>query len=92
MNNTLTPNNPLSDSDWAKIFDAEFEKTDCIFFTILSGKRVYFIRADVLNKIRAEVEQLPNANPSYWHSGDIVSRADVLEIIDKYKTEWEVKE
>ena len=44
---------------------------------------------DVLDKIRAEIKALSNANPSYWHSGDMVDRDDVLEIIDKYKAESE---
>ena len=43
----------------------------------------------VLDKIRAEIEALSNANPSYWHSGDMVDRDDVLEIIDKYRAESE---
>jgi len=45
---------------------------------------------ETLDKIRAEIETLPNANPSYWHSGDMVDRDDVIEIIDKYKAESEV--
>ena len=40
-----------------------------------------------LDKIRAEIESLSNANPSYWHSGDMVDREDVLDIIDKYRAE-----
>ena len=40
---------------------------------------------EVLDKIRAEIEALSNANPSYWHGGDMVDRDDVLEIIDSYK-------
>lgn len=40
---------------------------------------------EVLDKIRAEIKSLQNANPSYWHSGDMVDRDDVLEIIDKYR-------
>ena len=44
---------------------------------------------DVLDKIRAEIELLSNANPSYWHSGDMVEREEVFEIIDKYKAETE---
>lgn len=40
---------------------------------------------EVLNKIRAEIQALSNANPSYWHGGDMVDRDDVLEIIDSYK-------
>lgn len=38
-----------------------------------------------LDEIRAEIERLPNANPSYWHSGDMVERVDVLDIIDNYR-------
>jgi hypothetical protein len=43
----------------------------------------------ILDKIRAEIKALSNANPSYWHSGDMVDRDDVIEIIDKYKAESE---
>jgi hypothetical protein len=45
----------------------------------------------ILDKIRAEIKALSNANPSYWHSGDMVDRDDVIEIIDKYKAESEGK-
>jgi hypothetical protein len=44
-----------------------------------------YIEREVLDKIRAEIESLQNANPSYWHSGDMVDREEVLEIIDKYR-------
>lgn len=49
-------------------------------------------KTDVLDKIRAEIKALSNANPSYWHSGDMVEREEVFEIIDKYKAESEDKE
>lgn len=38
----------------------------------------------VLEKIKAEIEALSNANPSYNHTCDVVDREDVLDIIDKY--------
>ncbi len=44
---------------------------------------------DRIDKIRAEIRALPNANPSYWHSGDMVDRDDVLQILDTYKAETE---
>ena len=44
---------------------------------------------EVLDKIRAEIRALSNANPSYWHSGDMVEREDVFDILDKYKAESE---
>lgn len=43
----------------------------------------------LLGKIRAEIESLQDANPLYWHSGDMVERDEVFEIIDKYKAESE---
>lgn len=48
-------------------------------------------KKDVLDKVRAEVKTLPNANPSYSGYIDVVDREDVLEIIDKYKEESEEK-
>ena len=45
---------------------------------------------DVLDKIRAEIEALPNTNPSYIHTCDVVDRVDVLDIIDNYKAGREV--
>ena len=39
----------------------------------------------MFEQIRAEIELLSNANPSYWHSGDMVEREEVLDIIDKYR-------
>lgn len=46
----------------------------------------------ILDKIRAEIKLLSNANPSYWHSGDMVDRDDVLEIIDNYRESEDDKE
>ena len=43
MNNTLTLNSPLTKSDWDKICDVEFEKTEHIWYITPSGKRVDFI-------------------------------------------------
>ena len=40
---------------------------------------------DILDKIRAEIKSLSNANPSYWHSGDMIERDEVLDIIGKYR-------
>lgn len=42
-----------------------------------------FINA--LDKIREEIKALSNANPSYWHCGDMVERDEVLDIIDEYR-------
>ena len=70
--------------------DEDFEKT-CISPAYLKKElEVLALEQEpILDKIRAEIEALSNANPSYWHSGDMVEREDVLEIIDKYKAESE---
>lgn len=56
---------------------------------ICEKARKYDRLIDDLDKIRAEIKALSNANPSYWHSGDMVEREEVFEIIDKYKAESE---
>ena len=43
----------------------------------------------VLDKIKGEIEKMPNRNPSYTHTCDVVDREEVLNIIDKYKAESE---
>ncbi len=48
---------PLDEEAWKVLEDAELDNTVHIYFTTPSGKRVDFIRADVLDKIRAEIQQ-----------------------------------
>ncbi len=84
MSNTLTLNNPMSESDWDKICDVELEKTKHIWFETPSGKRVDFIRADILDVIRAEIVELQKDYHEYGWAYD-----DALEIIDKHKAEQE---
>lgn len=47
-------------------------------------KNPELIDRSVIEAIRQEIEKLPNDNPSYWHTCDVVDREDVLEIIDKH--------
>ena len=42
-----------------------------------------------LQEIRQEIEQMRNANPSYWNTCDVVDRTELLEIIDKHIKEIE---
>ena len=74
------------------IWDAqsEFKKKAEVVISQLRADRDRL--EDATEKIRAEIEALQNANPSYWHSGDMVDRDDVLDIIDKYKAESEVSD
>lgn len=79
MSNTLTLNHPL------------LEKTEHIWYVTPSGKRVDFIRSDVLDKIRAEIEQEITYKPmEMWDYRMGLTKA--LEIIDKYKAESKRKE
>lgn len=38
---------------------------------------------DGYRKAHEMIKKLPNANPSYWHSCDVIDRADCLAIIDE---------
>ena len=87
----FTLHSPLTKEDWDKISDAEHENTMSVTFQTPQGRQVRYVKCDVLDKIRSEIKALSNANPSYWHSGDMVDRNDVLEILNKYKAESEDK-
>jgi hypothetical protein len=82
----FTLNSPLTEEDWNKIADAEFANTDRVWFATPSGKRVDFIKADVLDRIRAEIEQEYKVESEHPY-GQGLRRA--LEITNKYKTESE---
>ena len=43
-----------------------------------------FIPKSVIDDIKAEIRKMPNRNPSYTHTCDVVDREDVLDIIDKH--------
>lgn len=55
---TLELNSPLSKEDWGKLTDVELEKSDHIWFTTPSGKRIDYIKASVIENIRADIELL----------------------------------
>lgn len=76
----FTLHSPLTKEDWNKLSDAEFENTMSVTFQTPQGRQVRFIKCEVLDKIRAEIRAM---------EGDIETIADVLTIIDKYKTESE---
>jgi hypothetical protein len=80
---------PLTEEDWNKLADVEHENTNYVTFQTPRGRQVKYIKCEVLDKIRDEIEALSNANQSYWHSGYTVDRGDVFDIIDKYKVESE---
>lgn len=47
---------------------------------------------EVLDKIRAKIEELPKTYPFVDHINTYVKEDDVLQIIDKYKAESEDKQ
>lgn len=84
----------MTGEDAIKIFNTVllFGKCDCPKEEIEESLKMAIKALEqgpILDKIRAEIKSLSNANPSYWHSGDMVERDDVLEILDKYKAEQE---
>lgn len=91
----FTLHSPLTKEDWDKISDNELDNTDRIWFATPSGKRVDFIKADVLDKIRAEIEKAVWEDVIVSLDGTDETRIprldpdDVFEIIDKYKAESE---
>lgn len=87
---------PIDKEMWKIIEDAELDNTEHIYFTTPSGKRVDFIKADVLDKIRAEIKALSPEPTAYdVVDGNPIKDAvwetlyEVLQIIDKYKKEGE---
>ena len=84
---TIELNSPLSKEDWDKLTDVELEKTEHIWFETPSGKKVDYISAKVLDRIRAEMHETAEMH----EDGDRYLREEwVDEIIDKYKAESEV--
>lgn len=83
----FTLHSPLTKEDWNKLSDAELENTMSVTFQTPQGRQVRFIKCEVLDKIRAEIDQ-------YLFQNEFGSayRKEVSQIIDKYKTESEDKE
>lgn len=79
---------PIDEETWDKLTDAEFDKTKRIFFKTKSGKEVAFIKEDVLDQIKAKIEE----------GAKIVQHVNIekakalcwcLDVIDKYMAESE---
>ena len=87
---TLELKSPLTKECWDKLTDVELENTERMWFTTPNGKRVEYIKADVLDKIRAEIEQerdkvYQNRQGCDTYYADGLDTA--LDIIDKYREE-----
>lgn len=91
---SLELKSPLDEESWKVIADVELDNTEHIWFTTPSGKRVDFIKADALDKIRAEIENhcgLTKENHCRYCSycNSVMGIREILEIIDKYKAKSE---
>lgn len=96
-------NHPLDKEAWKVLEDAELDNTEHIYFTTPSGKRVDFIKTDVLDKIRAEIKEEAEyayADFDEYKKDVLLAEPDELpdddfrygleraiEIINKYKVE-----
>jgi hypothetical protein len=78
----FTLHSPLTQEDWNKISDVEHENTMSVTFQTPQGRQVRYIKCEVLDKIRAEIDS---------HCSDNRDRNDglyiAMKIIDKYKSE-----
>lgn len=80
---------PLTKEDWNKISDAEYENTMYVTFQTPQGRQVRYIKSDVLDKIRSEIEWLRLHRAEFLTSDNkiCIDSQEVFDIIDKYKTE-----
>lgn len=81
---TLELKSPLSKECWDKLADVELENTERMWFTTPSGKRVDYIRADVLDKIRAEIEAATKSEHPYFSVHRIAGLVCAKKIIDEH--------
>lgn len=84
----FTFHSPLTKEDWDKISDVEHENTMFVTFQTPQGRQVRYIKCDVLDKIRAEIERLKTSDEYTGESILAVEfKDDVLNIIDYYREE-----
>lgn len=84
----FTLHSPMTEEDWNKLSDVEHEKTKSVTFQTPQGRQVKYIKCEVLDKIRAEIEAKCCITVGRENDGAITLH-DVFEIIDKYKEEGE---
>ena len=83
---------PLTKECWDKLADVELENTERMWFTTPNGKRVEYIKADVLEQIRDEIQKEKeaihfdiNEQKAKWtNSGIYDGLTWAQEIIDKH--------
>lgn len=84
----FTLHSPLTKEDWNKLSDAELENTISVTFQTPQGRKVKYIKCEVLDTLRAEIVKLDDINPGYPMDMIIhINKDEVLQIIDKCKAE-----
>ena len=83
----FTLHSPLTKEDWDKITDVEHENTMAVTFQTPQGRQVRYIKCEVLDKIRAEIEQMPSELTTDGRR--MIRQRSVFRILDRYKTESE---
>lgn len=91
----FTLHSPLTKEDWNKISDAEYERTMSVTIQTPQGRQVRYIKCEVLDKIRTDLEKeiIPRNSDQYdneakWQN---MGLRMALKVIDKYKAEGEMK-
>lgn len=95
----FTLHSPLTKEDWNKLSDAELENTMSVTFQTPQGRRVKYIKCEVLDKIRTEIEtvkSIMNDEIINHNRKDLINFVNGLDqslmVIDKYKSESEIKD
>ncbi len=95
----FTLHSPLTKEDWNRISDAELKNTMSVMFQTSQGIRVKYIKCEVLDKIRAEIEtvkSIMNDEIINHNRKDLINFVNGLDqslmVIDKYKSESEIKD
>lgn len=88
----FTLHSPMTEEDWNILSDVEHEKTKSVTFQTPQGRQVKYIKCEVLDKIRAEIEQEYNRlratrTDETLEQGECLGLKKSLKIIDKYKAE-----
>ncbi len=95
----FTLHSPLTKEDWNKISDTGLENTMSVTFQTPQGKQVRYIKCEVLDKIRTEIEQIKtimNEEIINNNRKDLINFVNGLNqslmVIDKYKADVEPQE
>lgn len=80
---SITFHSELTKEDWDMLADLEMENTPGITFITPQGRQVRYVKCDILDKIRAEIEHMIPCSKEA-----LSMKLGALEIIDKYKDDW----